>query len=133
MGSELGSSQISTLLETLPGIATVLRSPVADALSHIIRAAARLDWLARDTLAGIICLTGGLPSNRRWLIWTHTSRTTTHRSTDWRCNNDRRDGPAPSLSFCVPAHKMAGMQKGEPIYSYIGKNMLLQVLVPLGI
>lgn len=43
MGSELGSSQISTLLETLPGIATVLRSPVADALSHIIRAAARLE------------------------------------------------------------------------------------------
>jgi hypothetical protein len=43
VGSELGSSQISTLLETLPGIATVLRSPVADALSHIIRAAARLE------------------------------------------------------------------------------------------
>ncbi len=43
MGSELGSSQISTLLETLPGIAHVLRSPVADALSHVIRAAARLE------------------------------------------------------------------------------------------
>ena len=43
MGSELGSTQISTLLETLPGIATVLRSPIADALSHIIRAAARLE------------------------------------------------------------------------------------------
>jgi urease accessory protein UreF len=40
--SELGGSQISTLLETLPGIATVLRSPVADALGNIIRAAARL-------------------------------------------------------------------------------------------
>ena len=40
--SELGGSQISTLLETLPGIANVLRSPVADALSSIIRSAARL-------------------------------------------------------------------------------------------
>jgi hypothetical protein len=40
--SELGGSQISTLLETLPGIANVLRSPVADALGSVIRAAARL-------------------------------------------------------------------------------------------
>jgi hypothetical protein len=40
--SELGGSQISTLLETLPGIANVLRSPVADALGSIIRAAARV-------------------------------------------------------------------------------------------
>lgn len=42
MASELGASQISTLLETLPGIANVLRSPVADALLNIIRAAARV-------------------------------------------------------------------------------------------
>ena len=40
--SELGGSQISTLLEALPGIANVLRSPVADALVSTIRAAARL-------------------------------------------------------------------------------------------
>jgi len=40
--TELGGSQISTLLETLPGIANVLRSPVADALGSIIRAAARV-------------------------------------------------------------------------------------------
>src|SRR4026208_13712 len=40
--SELGGSQISTLLETLPGIANVLRSPVADALGNIIRSASRL-------------------------------------------------------------------------------------------
>jgi hypothetical protein len=40
--SELGGSQISTLLETLPGIANVLRSPVADALGNVIRAAARI-------------------------------------------------------------------------------------------
>jgi urease accessory protein UreF len=31
-----------TLLETLPGIANVLRSPVADALNNVIRSAARL-------------------------------------------------------------------------------------------
>jgi len=40
--SELGGAQISTLLESLPGIATVLRSPVADALVNVIRAGARL-------------------------------------------------------------------------------------------
>lgn len=42
MATELGGSQISSLMETLPGIANVLRSPVADALSAVIRAAARL-------------------------------------------------------------------------------------------
>lgn len=42
MASELGASQISTLLETLPGIANVLRSPVADALLNVIRAGARI-------------------------------------------------------------------------------------------
>jgi len=42
VASELGGSQILTLLETLPGIANVLRSPVADALNNVIRAAARL-------------------------------------------------------------------------------------------
>jgi hypothetical protein len=47
--SELGGSQISTLLETLPGIANVLRSPVADALLNVIRAAARIaDFDAAD-------------------------------------------------------------------------------------
>ena len=40
---ELGSSQISSLMETLPGIAQVLRSPVADAMVHLSRAAARLE------------------------------------------------------------------------------------------
>src|SRR5919202_2648493 len=40
--TELGGSQISTLLETLPGIANVLRSPVADSLVNVIRAAARV-------------------------------------------------------------------------------------------
>lgn len=42
MASELGASQISTLLEALPGIANVLRSPVADALLNVIRAGARI-------------------------------------------------------------------------------------------
>lgn len=48
MASELGNAQISTLLEALPGIATVLRSPVADALLNVIRAAARLTDFAVD-------------------------------------------------------------------------------------
>ncbi|HET9293394.1 MAG TPA: hypothetical protein VFO06_03805 [Gemmatimonadales bacterium] len=42
MVSELGGAQMSTLLESLPGIANVLRSPVADALVNVMRAAARL-------------------------------------------------------------------------------------------
>ncbi len=42
MATELGGNQISSLMETLPGIANVLRSPVADALVNAIRAAARL-------------------------------------------------------------------------------------------
>ncbi len=41
--SELGGAQMSTLLESLPGIANVLRSPVADALVGIIRSAARIE------------------------------------------------------------------------------------------
>ena len=40
MPAELGGSQISSLLEALPGIASVLRSPVADAIVKAIRAAA---------------------------------------------------------------------------------------------
>jgi hypothetical protein len=39
MPAELGGSQISSLLESLPGIANVLRSPVADSLVKAIRAA----------------------------------------------------------------------------------------------
>ncbi len=42
MAPELGGSQISALLESVPGIASVLRSPVADALVNMIRAAARV-------------------------------------------------------------------------------------------
>ncbi len=40
MAAELGGSQISSLLEALPGIASVLRSPVADALVRAIKGAA---------------------------------------------------------------------------------------------
>lgn len=40
MAGELGGSQISALLEAVPGIANVLRSPVADALVNMIRAGA---------------------------------------------------------------------------------------------
>ncbi|HEV8263347.1 MAG TPA: hypothetical protein VGQ06_00240 [Gemmatimonadales bacterium] len=48
MPAELGGSQISSLLETLPGIASVLRSPVADALIRAIRAAAGLSEFALE-------------------------------------------------------------------------------------
>jgi hypothetical protein len=39
--TELGGTQISSLMEVLPGIAQVLRSPVADAIVNLIRAACR--------------------------------------------------------------------------------------------
>lgn len=42
MAPELAGSQISALLETVPGIASVLRSPVADAMVSLIRAGAGL-------------------------------------------------------------------------------------------
>lgn len=49
MPAELGGSQISSLLEALPGIASVLRSPVADALVTAIRAAAGMgEFSAED-------------------------------------------------------------------------------------
>lgn len=38
----LAGPQITALLESVPGIASVLRSPVADALVNMIRAGARL-------------------------------------------------------------------------------------------
>ena len=47
--AELGGSQISSLLEALPGIASVLRSPVADALVKAIRGAAGIgEFSAED-------------------------------------------------------------------------------------
>lgn len=42
MATELGGTQITSLMETLPGIAAVLRSPVADAFVGVIRAGVRL-------------------------------------------------------------------------------------------
>lgn len=49
MPAELGGSQISSLLEALPGIASVLRSPVADALIKAMRAAAGIaDFTPED-------------------------------------------------------------------------------------
>src|SRR5881409_4512678 len=49
MPAELGGSQISSLLEALPGIASVLRSPVADALIKAMRGAAGLaDFTTAD-------------------------------------------------------------------------------------
>ncbi len=42
MATELGGTQVASLLETLPGIAAVLRNPVADAFVNTIRAGARI-------------------------------------------------------------------------------------------
>jgi hypothetical protein len=42
MAADLGGSQITALLESVPGIRNVLRSPVADAMVNMIRAGADL-------------------------------------------------------------------------------------------
>jgi hypothetical protein len=42
MLGDLGKSQLSSLLETVPGLASVLRSPVADAIVNMVRAGAGL-------------------------------------------------------------------------------------------
>lgn len=42
MRGELAGSQISALLEAVPGIANVLRNPVADAIVNMVRAGAGL-------------------------------------------------------------------------------------------
>jgi len=54
MPTELGGSQISSLLEALPGIASVLRSPVADALIKAMRAAAGLAELTPEDVEELI-------------------------------------------------------------------------------
>ena len=54
MPAELGGSQISSLLEALPGIASVLRSPVADALIKAIRAAAGVGDFAPEDAEELI-------------------------------------------------------------------------------
>lgn len=42
MMGDLGKSQLSSLLETVPGLASVLRSPVADAIVNMVRAGSGL-------------------------------------------------------------------------------------------
>lgn len=54
MAAELGSSQISALLESVPGIANVLRSPVADAMVNLIRAAAGLERFQPEDAAELV-------------------------------------------------------------------------------
>jgi hypothetical protein len=50
MTVEMGGTQISAILDTVPGIASVLRSPVADALVNMIRAGAGLgEFRVEDT------------------------------------------------------------------------------------
>jgi len=42
VATELGGMQVTSLLEALPGIAAVLRNPVADAFVGLIKAGARI-------------------------------------------------------------------------------------------
>ena len=54
MARELGGSQISALLESVPGIASVLRSPVADALVQMVRAGAGLEPFRYDNAQELV-------------------------------------------------------------------------------
>ncbi len=54
MAPDLAGSQISALLETVPGIASVLRSPVADAIVNLIRAGAGLGAFDYDDAEELI-------------------------------------------------------------------------------
>lgn len=54
MARELGGSQISALLESVPGIVNVLRSPVADALVGMIRAGAGLGEFQLDNAEELV-------------------------------------------------------------------------------
>jgi polyhydroxyalkanoate synthesis regulator phasin len=54
MPAELGGSQISSLLDALPGIASVLRSPVADALIKAMRAGAGLAELTPEDVDELV-------------------------------------------------------------------------------
>lgn len=54
MATDLVGTQVSSLMETLPGIASVLRSPVADAFVGVIRAAARLGNFAIEDAEEIL-------------------------------------------------------------------------------
>ena len=54
MPGDLAGSQISALLEAVPGIASVLRSPVADALVNMIRAGAGLGEFTKDDAQELI-------------------------------------------------------------------------------
>ncbi len=54
MPAELGGSQISALLESVPGIANVLRSPVADAMVNLVRAGAGVGPYNREDAEELI-------------------------------------------------------------------------------
>jgi len=54
MARELGGSQISALLEAVPGIRSVLRSPVADALVQMTRAGAGLEEFRLDSAKELV-------------------------------------------------------------------------------
>ena len=106
--SELGGSQISTLLETLPGIANVLRSPVADALVNVIRAAARLTDFALDDAEELVKY-----SVRRGLLGSEEGdRLLEDVRAQWRKREERAAGRAhPPKKGAKPAAKTAAVKK----------------------
>ncbi len=97
MARELGGSQISALLEAVPGIRSVLRSPVADALVQMIRAGAGLDNFRLDSARELMEF-----SVRRGLI-----------------NSDERDELMAEVKAAARARKgrskkAAGAKKAKP-------------------
>ena len=79
MATELGGMQVTSLLEALPGIAAVLRNPVADAFVGLIRAGARLsDFKIADAeeilIQRALQETGGNIADAARLLGVHRTR-----------------------------------------------------------
>src|SRR6266487_746062 len=100
MSAELGGSQISSLLEALPGIASVLRSPVADALVKAIRAAAGVGEFTFDDAEELV----RYAVRRRLFCWARRSRALAHRSPlQSRRFGSARHSPPPGAATPPPS------------------------------
>lgn len=108
MAAELGGSQISALLESVPGIANVLRSPVADAMVNLIRAAggaSEFDYADAEELVQYAV--------RRGLINGAEGEQVLD---DVRVNGRKRRASAPKAKAKVPSAKPASAgARGRPV------------------
>src|SRR5690348_17542163 len=111
MPAELGGSQISSLLEALPGIASVLRSPVADALVKAIRAAAGVGEFAWEDADELVRY-----AVRRGLIGPEEGDRVLAEVTFLDRKSTRLNSSHPSISYAVFCLKKKKKKK-EDIYA----------------